>query len=301
MIMVDFVSKPINILTSGNKPIYSFKLGEDNIDKEVIESFGEEWEKFYKFSDAEINQIGFEYFGFLSDNILNKNTYALDVGCGTGRWTKYLSNKVKFIEAIDPSKAIIYADKLLKDVSNVRLSVASTDNIPFADETFDFVMSVGVLHHIPNTQKAMNDCVKKVKKGGYFYVYLYYALDNRGFYFKLLFKLVDSIRKAVSSLSPNLKKIVCDLLALTIYMPIILLGRLINYLGFKKISKLLPLSAYQNKSLFVVRNDALDRFGTKLEQRFSREQIKKMMAEAGLTNIVIPNGPVFWTALGQKI
>ncbi|MFX8809228.1 class I SAM-dependent methyltransferase, partial [Acinetobacter baumannii] len=89
--------------------------------------------------------------------------YGIDIGCGTGRFTKFLSDRIGFIEAIDPSEAIFVADKLLSEIQNVRLSMASTDNIPFNDETFDFGMSIGVLHHIPNTQKALRDCVKKIK------------------------------------------------------------------------------------------------------------------------------------------
>lgn len=272
-----------------------------NIDNSVVKSFGEEWEKFYQFSDEDINQIGNDYFGFLSQVIINKNTTVLDVGCGTGRWTKYLSSKVATIEAIDPSKAIFYADKLLKNVPNVRLSMASTDNIPFDDESFDFVMSVGVLHHIPDTQKAMIDCVKKVKKGGYFYVYLYYAFDNRGWAFKTIFKISNLIRKIVSSLPSGLKKILCDILAFTIYVPLVSLGRFFKFIGLKKIAKKMPLSTYQDKSLFVMRNDALDRFGTSLEQRFTKIEIAEMMKKAGLSNIDIPDEPIYWAAVGQKL
>jgi hypothetical protein len=49
------------------------------------------------------------------------------------------------------------------------------------------------------------------------------------------------------------------------------------------------------------RNDALDRFGTKLEQRFSAKQIIEMMENAGLTDIVI--GPVapYYHAVGKRI
>ncbi len=299
--MVQFNLTPKNITKNMNKPIHYFAIGSENIDNSVITSFGDEWEKFYNFSNEEIEQIGHEYFGFLGEEIINKDVYALDIGCGTGRWTKYLSKRVQFIEAIDPSKAIIYADKLLKDVNNVRLSVASTDHIPFANESFDFVMSVGVLHHIPDTQKAMADCVKKVKIGGYFYVYLYYALDGKGAVFKFLFLLSDVIRRFTSSLPPAPKKWVCDFLAFTVYVPLVGLGKLIAAAGFKKFAAALPLSAYQDKSLFVIRNDALDRFGTKLEQRFTREQIREMMALAGLKNIIIPDGPVFWAAVGQKL
>ena len=170
--------------------------------------------------------------------------------------------------------------------------MASTDNIPFPDETFDFVMSVGVLHHIPDTQKAMIDCVQKVKKGGFFYVYLYYALDNKGWLFKTIFKLSDGIRKVVSRLPVGIKKYVCDILAFTIYVPLVFTGRFLKLIGLKKWASKLPLSDYQDKSLFVMRNDALDKFGTSLEQRFTKAQITQMMQNAGLINIQIPDEPV---------
>jgi len=59
-------------------------------------------------------------------------------------------------------------------VKNERLTEASIELLPFADETFDFVMSESVLHHISNTQQALTGCIMKGKKGGYFYVCLYY-------------------------------------------------------------------------------------------------------------------------------
>ena len=63
----------------------------------------------------------------------------------------------------------------------------------------------------------------------------------------------------------------------------------------------MPLSAYHNKSFFIIRNDALDRFGTRLEQRFSAKQIVEMMENAGLTNIVISHGAPYYHAIGKKL
>ncbi len=171
----------------------------------------------------------------------------------------------------------------------------------FPDETFDFAMSVGVLHHVPDTKKAMIDCVKKVKKGGYFYVYLYYDLDDRGPIFKTLFKFSDIIRSLVSKLPGKLKFIVCDILAVIIYMPIILLVRFFIFIGLKNLAKRLPLSAYYNKSFFIIRNDALDRFGTRVEKRFSAKETKEMMENAGLSNITISKGIPYFHAIGQKL
>ncbi|MDB5198172.1 MAG: Class SAM-dependent methyltransferase [Chitinophagaceae bacterium] len=291
---------PEQIIKSKRRDIAVFSTEGTNIDHSVVEAFGDEWLKFQNYTDETIDIFVKEYFDILDDTMVNKNTYAIDIGCGTGRWTKYLSTRAGFIEAIDPSNAVFAADNLLGDITNVRLSKASVETIPFDDETFDFAMSVGVLHHIPNTQQAMTDCIKKVKKGGYFYCYLYYNLDNRGFAFKLLFKASDLIRKMVSSLPAKIKKVICDILAAVIYLPMVLLVRFFYFIGLKKIGAKMPLSPYKNKSFFVLRNDALDRFGTKLEQRFSREEVIEMMKNAGLDNIIVGHTAPFYRAVGRK-
>ena len=301
-LQVDFNQLPLKTIEAGNRDIVVFNTegSTGNIDKQVVESFGEEWSKFHEFDAEDLNTAGNEYFDILTDEMVNKNTYGIDIGCGTGRWTKCLLDRIGFMEAIDPSKAIFTADKLLGNAPNVRLSMASTENIPFPDKTFDFAMSIGVLHHIPDTQKAMENCVRKVKSGGYFYTYLYYKLDNRGTVSKFLFSIVNGIRKLVSSLPSGVKKVVCDVLAIVLYMPIILVGRLLKSIGLKKLAKALPLSNYQNKSFFIIRNDALDRFGTALEHRFSKSEVIQMMKNCGLHQIVVSDGEPYWHAVGKK-
>ncbi|MEO6904723.1 MAG: class I SAM-dependent methyltransferase [Ginsengibacter sp.] len=296
-----FLRPPDKIIKTKIREINIFNIDGGNIDKKVVDGFGNEWTKFYEHSDDLVKKGGEEYFDILTDEMINKNTYALDIGCGSGRWTKNLASKVGFIEAVDPSNAIFAADKLLGEMENVRLSKASIETLPFPDEAFDFVMSIGVLHHVPDTRKALNDCVKKVKKSGYFYVYLYYNLDRRGVFYKTLFKISDFIRKFVCTLPEKIKHFVCDILAIVFYMPFILIGRFLNFLGFKNISERMPLHGYQNHSFFVIRNDALDRFGTRLEHRFSAKEIKEMMEDAGLSNIIISPGFPYYHAVGKKL
>jgi ubiquinone/menaquinone biosynthesis C-methylase UbiE len=296
----EFTRSPERIIKTKEREIFIFDIEGKNIDHKVVNEFGDEWLKFYEHDDDLVKKGGEEYFDILNDQIVNSNTYALDVGCGTGRWTKYLAGKVGFIEAVDPSNAIFAADKLLGKIENVRLSKASIETLPFADETFDFVMSIGVLHHIPNTRQALIDCVKKVKIGGYFFVYLYYNLDRRGPLYKALFHSSVLIRKAVSRLPGKIKHFVCDILAIIFYMPFILVGRFFKFLGFTDLSKRMPLHGYQNRSFFMIRNDTLDRFGTRLEQRFSKQQVIEMMEAGGLTDIVISPGIPFYHAVGKK-
>jgi ubiquinone/menaquinone biosynthesis C-methylase UbiE len=301
--MSEYKIQPEKIVPGRNKSIHVFNLDHEsnNIDKKVVQSFGEEWEKFESFKDEDLQNISDMYFDILDERHLNKDTYAMDMGCGTGRWTKIIAQKAGFVEAVDPSSAIFVADRLLKDTPNVRLTQASVDTLPFADDSFDFVMSIGVLHHIPDTQKAMYDCVRKVKKGGYFYTYLYYSLDNRGPLFKALFWLSNIIRRIVSGMPSGLKKVTCDLLAIIVYMPFILIGRLFKMIGLKKLARKVPLSIYQDQPFYIVRNDSLDRFGTTLEQRFSKKQVEEMMTKSGLSNIVVSPGMPYWHAVGRKV
>ncbi len=299
--VADFSKKPLKEIQGKEKLVYIFDQGKGvNLNEAVVAAFGEEWLKFSNFKEADINQFGDEYFDIVDATILNKNTYVLDMGCGSGRFSRYLSSRVGFIEALDPSEAVWAAEQLLCGIDNVRLINASADSIPFVDDTFDFVMSIGVLHHIPNTQMAMKNCVEKVKPGGHFFVYLYYNLDNSGLTFRLIFKFVSLIRKFISSLPSGIKKFMCDLLAILVYLPVIIVGKLLDKAGFKQLAKKLPLSYYQDKSFFIIRNDALDRFGTALEHRFSKAEIKVMMESCGLINIHFSDNKPYWHAIGKK-
>lgn len=293
---------PEKIIQTEGLPIHAYSIPDDgNIDKETVESFGEEWLKFNTFSAQDLKKIGDDYFDVLPAELaLNKAT-VLDMGCGTGRWASYLAPRVKFIECIDPSDAVFAAASLLKAYPNVRLTKTDVDNLPFEDNSFDLVYSLGVLHHIPDTAAAMKKCVQKVKRGGYFLVYLYYSLDNRGPLFKTLFHITNVVRKGISKLPAGLKKGVCSAIACTVYYPLAKGSYVLRKAGAEKLARMIPLSWYSDKSFWIMQNDALDRFGTPLEQRFSKQEIEAMMKRCGLTDIVFSSKEPYWHAIGKKI
>ena len=272
----------------------------ENIDAEVVNDFGKEWKKFAVHTDESVKELRKEYFDIIDESIVNKDTYMIDIGCGSGRWTDYFTDIAGFIEAIDPSDAVFVADKMLNTKKNVRVTKASVDTIPWDDETFDFGMSIGVLHHIPNTKQALIDCVKKIKRGGHFYVYLYYRFDNRGIVFKSVFFLSNIFRVIISRMPGLLKKFTCDLLAIFVYWPLSRFAGILHKMNLHKLAKKIPLEPYYNKPFYNLRNDCLDRFGTKLEQRFLKSEIEKMMTDAGLVNIKFGEHSAFWHAVGQK-
>ena len=115
-------------------------------------------------------------------------------------------------------------------------------------------------------------------------------------------KLSNLLRRGVSKLPHRIKKWVCNFLAVVLYMPFILFCRFLRFIGVPdKVRFHIPLQAYERQSFYIIRNDSLDRFGTPLEQRFSSDEIKKMMTKTGLTDIIFSDKIPFWHAVGRKV
>ena len=297
--MINYNQKPKKVFNQGERSIASFisKEKDTNVDWTTIKSFSKEWLKFQHFSSHDIESIGDEYFDIIDKELLT-DAIVLDIGCGSGRWSKYLSDRVKFIEAVDPSESVFVASDMLAQTNNVRITKASIGNLPFNEESFDLVISLGVLHHIPDTEKALIKCVDLCKSGGTCLLYIYYNFDNRPKFFKIIFYLIDLFRKLICNLPVRIKIFFCDVIAYLVYWPISRLSRIL--MGNLKIFSHFPLSYYHDKSMYILRNDALDRFGTSLEQRFSKERINQMMMNAGLKNIIFSEKAPYWHASGTK-
>ena len=270
-----------------------------NIDKHTVEGFGDEWERFdqQSLSKKEHQEIFDSYFSIFPWHDLPSLPVGFDLGCGSGRWAKLVAPRVKKLHCIDPSSAIDIAKRNLANYYNCEFHHADVDNIPLSEASMDFGYSLGVLHHIPDTQQAMTTCVKKLKPGAPFLVYLYYALENRPIWFRALWKLSNIIRRGVSRLPHGLRYFVSQIIAGIIYMPLARASFFLEKCGVNVDN--IPLSAYRNRSFYTMRTDALDRFGTKLEQRFTKNEIKKMMETANLENIVFSEKN-YWCAVGYR-
>ena len=281
--------------------IACFDIGGPNLDSEIVRSFGSEWSRFAWFSDSSIEVSAAEYFEIIPKGVLDGINHALDVGCGSGRWSRYLSARVGFVEAVDPSEAVLGAALLNRDRRNVRVTRASIDAIPFADSSFDLAICLGVIHHLPDPAVALRRVVEKVRLGGHVLVYVYYSLEQRGPLYRGLFHVADLVRRIVSRLPPPAKGLVCDILAFSVYLPLVGLARLATSVGGgHKSTEDMPLAYYRNKSLREIRTDSLDRFGTAVERRFSREEFITMMKQSGLSDVVVsPNAP-FWHGVGRR-
>jgi hypothetical protein len=162
----------------------------------------------------------------------------------------------------------------------------------------DFGYSLGVLHHMPDTAAAIASCARKLKRGAPLLLYLYYAFDNRPRWFRLAWQVSDVGRRVISRMPHGLRFATSQVLAASVYWPLARSARVLERLGVPVEN--VPLSIYRNRSFYGMQTDALDRFGTRLEQRFTRDEIRSMMEAAGLEKITFSEGMPHWCAIGQK-
>lgn len=274
---------------------------DQNVDLATVEDFGREWAAFGQgaSSEAELRREFESYFRVFPWSLLPPNAEGVDVGCGSGRWARFVAPRVASLHCADPSaEALAVAANNLRGHRNVQLHRASANDLPVPDESLDFGYSIGVLHAIPDPRSALSACVRKLRRGAPFLVYTYYAVvETRPWWFRGVWRVAEAARRVVSRLPFRLKLWLTTVIAAVVYWPLGRLSRVVERLGLDVSN--VPLSAYRSRSFYFMRTDALDRFGTRLERRFTRSELQEMMEEAGLERVTI-EGPPFWLAVGFK-
>jgi len=281
------------------------QVGSDqNVDANVAAGFGQEWSTFRQgegsLSREQRETIFANYFHIFPWNRLPAGGgVGIDVGCGTGRWSMSVAPRVKHLHLLDVSlEALAVARENLKGMHNVSFHASSVADMPLPSQSLDFAFSLGVLHHLPDTQAAIFAIAEKLKRGAPFLIYLYYAFDNRQPRYRTLWIVSNCFRVVVSRLPHLMRRIISETIAALVYWPLARLAALFARLGLRQRSW--PLSWYHDKSYYVMRTDAYDRFCTQLEKRFSKAEIERMLTVAGFESIAFSDSPPFWCAVGIK-
>jgi SAM-dependent methyltransferase len=279
---------------------------DQNLDQQVIDSFGHEWSAFDYAESETDDALDTQFLAYCTPLDLtqfdSKSSVAADFGAGSGRWASRLLPHFSLVYALEPSDG---ANKVLKNkfANEPRIKIlqetVGANSIP--DGSLDLAMSLGVLHHIPDTGLAIKDIAGKVKSGGVFLCYLYYKLENKPLYYRGLFWTSNSLRWVISRLPHALRRLIARVIAAFVYLPLARTAKLLSNAG-KNVSNF-PLHHYANMPFVMLQNDALDRFGTRLEQRFSKKEITEMLGNAGfdLSTLKFSDVEPFWTFSVKKL
>jgi SAM-dependent methyltransferase len=261
--------------------------------EDVRRSFSEEWQEYSAIlpeHDAE-----FQAYFDLVDLADLRNSLVVDLGCGSGRWSAKLAPHVGTITLVDFSDAIFVARDNLSDAPNAVFFRGDVTNLPFADDSVDFLFSLGVLHHLDRPCLPVARDLMRLGPRGLFY--LYYALDNRPDYYRRLLAMVTASRRSLGRIeSERARRRISRALAWGVYRPMVGLGALAEKVG---IPAPVPLyESYRGKSVDRIEQDAYDRFFTSIEQRVSRAEIQEAFGD--LFRVEFSEQEPFWHFLVTK-
>ncbi len=199
----------------------------------------------------------------------------LDAGCGTGRYSDVLKDSGAEIVCLDYSYAIDVAYENLSALPNVHMIQGDILNLPFRDDLFDFIYSVGVLHHTPSTRKAFQSLVRKLAPGGRISIYVYPSYDW------LHRRITDLYRRVTTRLPKGLLYNLCKIaIPLHYVQKIPILGHLVRIL--------IPTGAIYKDPQWRVLN-TFDWYSPKYQWSHTTEEVFSWFEAEGLERIrVLP-------------
>jgi 2-polyprenyl-3-methyl-5-hydroxy-6-metoxy-1,4-benzoquinol methylase len=203
----------------------------------------------------------------------------LDVGAGSGRHSYHAHRLGARTVAVDLGQSIDVARRNLPpDALTVQ---ADAESLPFERDTFDLVMSIGVLHHLPDTGRALRAIVPYARPGGHIQVYLYWQPLWR--WHRALLRLVSLARRVTVRMPHRLLHVLCYPLAAILFALFVMPYRALRRAGpLRPLAEALPLKLYADYPFAVCVNDQFDRLSAPLERRFEREEVDALLRSAGL-------------------
>lgn len=241
-------------------------------------SFAWEWKNIYKENDFEKSNFLHFIGPFITEETV-KGKSVLDVGCGSGRFTKQaLACGATVAVGSDVGESVEVAFAMTKDYAHAFIVQADVYAMLFAP-AFDIVYSIGVLHHLPQPQQGFNQLKQFTKPDGTVAIWVYNRRHN-----KRAIYLYEPVRSIIKLLP---KPVV---LALS-YPPALLahglngLTRMFNRMGAKSLAKKIPFSYYANFSFNMKLNDTFDVLATPKSNYYLVEDIIRWFREAGLKDI----------------
>lgn len=267
---------------------------EDEVKRRTAESFTYEWARF----GALREEWGKNFFDYMHPRSAEffRDRLLLDVGAGSGRHSHVASQVGANVVAVDFGSSIDVARRNLPP--SVLTVQADAERLPFGPATFDIVMSIGVLHHLPDPERALRSVTTYIAPLGYLRIYLYWWPQQA--WQRAVLRGVQVARRVTVGLPHPVLHLLCYPLAAALFATVVLPHRLLR--GRRLLGRLvesLPLGSYADYPFGVLLNDQFDRLSAPLEQRYTRAQVAEMLTQSGLTDVeVLPHHG--WLGEGRR-
>ena len=254
---------------------------------DYAESFGFQWQIYSRTQlDTEQCRESESEFrkrtGFTPEELQGK--IVLDVGCGMGRFAEVATRWGARVVGVDLSAAALVAARNLADREFVALQ-ADVFHLPFAAESFDFIYSIGVLHHTPDCEKAVKALPQFLKPGGSMAMWLYSGYNK-------WYRFSDLYRRVTHRLPP---RVLHGLLSVVVpVLNAVDRGlRLIPLIGKPLaggVHYVLPVSRHPRREWRVL--DTFDWYSPKYQSKHTYEQVFRWLESCGMEDLHVGEVPV---------
>jgi len=204
-----------------------------------------------------------------------KGKIVLDVGCGSGRFMEVAEKYAAEVVGIDMSFSVDSAFKNLGSKENIHVIQADISSLPFKESCFDYIFSIGVLHHVTNTREAFRQLPKLLKRGGEIAIWVY---SDEGFLQKI-YNGVSSFYRFFTTRIPHRLLYRLSYISVPLYYP-----KKVRILG-KVLDLILPTSVHPNLKWRVL--DTFDWYSPKYQWKHKNKEVVQWFREEGLKNIKI--------------
>jgi SAM-dependent methyltransferase/uncharacterized protein YbaR (Trm112 family) len=249
-------------------------------------SFGFEWQRF-SMMRPEWEQNFWSYMAPKQPEFL-RGKRILDAGCGMGRHLYHASCHGSEVIGIDFSCAVDAARRNTADLPNAHVVQADLMSLPFRKETFDFIYSLGVLHHLPDPAGVFHCLLDYLRPGGETRIYVYWDLAKASWWKRTLLAAVTTLRRLTIRLPHRLLLWLCYPIAACAWLTFVLPSRLFARLPLTRSwADALILNQYAEYPFGVLVNDQFDRFAAPIEQRFGPDQVRAWLEGANLHEVEV--------------
>lgn len=259
------------------------------------ESFGYQWTSFSAMAE-EFEQNFLRYVEPLQPSFF-PNKLGLDAGCGFGRHIYYAALYGAEMVGVDYSAAIESTQRNTEGMRNVHLVQADIYFLPFRPGTFDFVYSLGVLHHLPQPLPGYLALIRLVRSGGLCSVWLYSKTRRH------INAVLELVRKVTPSLPFPLLKAVSWLAAAVDWSLFIYPYKVLASTGLRSLLDRVVFDRVKVYALYpfhVTYADWFDRLSPPIRFYYDEPELVMWSQTARLSDVVItPTGKYGWRLQGR--
>ena len=267
----------------------------ERLSKKTQRNFGYQWTTFSEMSC----DFGDNFWNYLYPSTPEsfEGRVGLDAGCGFGRHIYHAATYAKRMVGMDFSQAIESTYENTKHLTNVDLVQADIYSPPFAPGSFDFVYSVGVLHHLPDPENGVRTLVPLVKDDGAFSLWVYsktrWAI-NYG---------LEALRSLTTRLPLPFVKLLSFVGALLDRYAFVVPYQILRHLPFigPALEKVTPprVKNYSQYPFQVLYADWFDRLAAPIRFYYNEDEVSELMESVGLSAVTVSStGNYGWRARG---